>query len=146
MAICWVDLPGLSATDGAGLALRVILVARTQLRVPCDEFEIDRRLEIFKLSLHPSEPRANVACNLLTEVADTERAADEYTQQSAHEEDQCNHHGSRLSVGSLLPVCTLPSAFRKVAISHMSVCHFANCLVSSEALITAAGRRSTAGQ
>ena len=100
---------------------------RVQLRVPRNEFEVDRRLEVVEVQLHPPKPRAYVACDLLSEVPDAERAADQHTQQSAHEEDQHNHHGSRLNVG--VPhqlVCTLLRAFVKVAISHVAVCNFAN--------------------
>jgi hypothetical protein len=109
------------------LAFRVIRGGRAQLCVPRNEFEIDRRLEVVEVQLHLPKPRAYVACDLLAEVPDAERAADQHTQQSAHEEDQHNHHGSRLNVG--VPhqlVCTLLSAFVKVAISHVSVCNFAN--------------------
>jgi hypothetical protein len=111
----------------ARLAFRVTRGVRAQLCVPRNEFEIDRRFEVVEVQLHLPKPRADVACDLLAEIPHAERAADQHTQQSAHEEDQHNHHGSRLNVGvSYQLVCTLLSAFVKVAISHMSICNFAN--------------------
>lgn len=62
-----------------------------QLRVSRHYREIDRRLQVVELELHPPESRTDVGRKLAAKVADAEHATYQHAQKSTHKEDQYQH-------------------------------------------------------
>jgi hypothetical protein len=54
-------------------------VAATQLGIPGHQSKVYRRLKVVELELYQPESRDDAGCDLLTEVADTQCAAQQYT-------------------------------------------------------------------
>src|SRR5215467_4012965 len=93
-----------------------------QFRKPCCHRQVDLRLEVVKLHLHPPESRPNVPCDLLAKVADADCAACQYPNERCHEQDHLHH-----------PLwCRASSASMRYATGcwQVSICHVAPCQVA----------------
>jgi hypothetical protein len=74
------------------LAWRVMHdVSTAELGISGHQSKVDGHLQVVELELHPPEPWNDAGRDLLTEVADAQRATQQDAEKSAHEKDQYQH-------------------------------------------------------
>jgi hypothetical protein len=78
-------------------------MSSAELREPRCQREIDFRIQVFELHLHPSEPGTDVGSYLLPQIAGTKSAASQNPDEQAKKEDH-HDHGSHPQTTGLAPV------------------------------------------
>jgi len=89
-----------------------VAATSAQFCQPGRQRQVDLCLQVVKLQLQPSEPRADITRDLLAKVTDADCATCQHPKKHCHEQDHRHHRLCQASGPSLL-VCITPPSISK---------------------------------